>query len=387
MKKLTPAAQAALRAIFQTEPVSVYINRGSTGFAKPRIKLYGPPQLRRQTFELLKALGYIRLLGQDDLKELWDISEDGLAVLVEVDPKIARIEPTFQKRRLETPFETFGYDGVGLMGRRNSSSTTGGTPSVVGPWAPPDQFVETENKSTPRALSCAENVLRKFSNTGIERVTLGNLANGCLEIIEEYLTTATGSIRADIILQATKNEGWGIQLKLVERSFDANVPEYDLEVLNRILSKLSKKTMTEETNENSVIFLVSTSRRKSSKKIGPSRIPSEFSIVELIDRIRSAVVEIRPDRLSHPHVLRCRFAERQEIRNRKQCVGVVDFAWEKEHGSYYVSMRKQLGGAGSIKANSAFQKSANEYFENIKLTVPPFRSLKISLPFETPAKY
>jgi len=49
-------------------------------------------------------------------------------------------------------------------------------------------------------------------------------------------------------------------------------------------------------------------------------------------------------------------------------------------------MRKQLGGAGSIKANSAFQKAANEYFENIKLTVPPFRSLKISLPFETPAK-
>lgn len=377
MKKLTPAAQAALRAIFETKPVSVYISRDSTGFAKPRVKIYGPPQLKRQTFERLKALGYIRLLGQDDFKELWDISEDGLAVLVEVDPQIARIEPTFQKRRLDTPFEIFGYDGIGLIGRQSSSSPTGGTPSVVGPWTSPDQFVETENIATSGALSCAENVLRKFSNTGIERVTLGNLANGCLEIIEEYLTTATGSIRADIILQATKNEGWDIQLELVERSFDANVPEYDLEILNRTLSTLSSKIITEETNENAVIFLVSTSRRKSSNKIRPARICSEFSILELIDQIRSVVFEIRPDRLSHPHVLRCRFAEQQETRNRKQCVGVVDFAWEKEHGSYYVSMRKQLGGAGSIKANSSFQKAANEYFENIKLTVPPFRSLKI----------
>lgn len=118
-KKITPAAQGALRAVFESEPVSVYISRGFSGCATPKVKIVGPTQLRRQTFERLKALDYMRLLGRDDFKEIWDISEAGLAVLVEVDPEIAGIEPIFLKRRLDAPLEVYRHDDLGLIGRPN----------------------------------------------------------------------------------------------------------------------------------------------------------------------------------------------------------------------------------------------------------------------------
>ena len=90
-------------------------------FSKDKATIWATSQLFSSLVKMNDNLEVIPLVAKK-----WDISEDGLAVLVEVDPEMARIAPAFQKRRLDTPFETFGYDEIGLIGRPSSRSPTGG---------------------------------------------------------------------------------------------------------------------------------------------------------------------------------------------------------------------------------------------------------------------
>ena len=102
-KKISPAVQAALHAILKSGPFKVYASRGFTGFARPRLHIYGPPQLSPQTFRRLKNAEFVRQLMEDDLKSIWDISGAGIEALRLADSEIAAIGSQFQERRLETP--------------------------------------------------------------------------------------------------------------------------------------------------------------------------------------------------------------------------------------------------------------------------------------------
>jgi hypothetical protein len=115
--KLPLAQRSALKQILREGPFLVYVTRGFTGFAEPHVTIYGPKGLSRQTFERLKRRDYLRRLGQDDFKELWDISGNGVDAIAEADAEVAQIEPSFVKRRLSVPYEIYGYDKIRLITR------------------------------------------------------------------------------------------------------------------------------------------------------------------------------------------------------------------------------------------------------------------------------
>ncbi len=122
--KLTKKKTIVLKHLLNQRPFDVYIHRGFTGFANPRLQiLSGAEGLNVAAFNWLKKRDFVRKLATDDFKELWDISETGIAALQEVDDQTADIDTRFLARRLQSPFNNYAFDSIGLIGLRHKRPT------------------------------------------------------------------------------------------------------------------------------------------------------------------------------------------------------------------------------------------------------------------------
>ena len=299
----------------------------------------------RQSFERLKALGLIRRLGVDDFKALWDISEEGLSALIEVDPHIARVEPALREKRLNAPFETYGFDGLGLINRRGQIFPASGTVVTSGNWGSEGQFEHTESVSLSAARASAGSM--GLDRIGVTSVKPGRLANACLEILEKYLAASSGAIRGDLKIGPVGSRACTIHVELIAKSADANIPEHDRSSLNELFSHLASRITAEDMGEDIAAEVSVSIRRKANGKIQLARLPDHFSISELTNRIRTAIVEVRPARLGQS-LLKCRFGGVWDHGRPTGKVGLINFEWGTSRSSFWGrGGNRTLGGSAS----------------------------------------
>ncbi len=123
MTKLTKAKSFALKSLLNQGPFFVYIHRGFTGLANPRLQIdEAPAGFNVAAFNWLKERGFVRHLKTDDFKEMWDISQLGLLALQEEDEQTANIDARLLRRRLDSPFDNYVHDSIGLIVLRHNRS-------------------------------------------------------------------------------------------------------------------------------------------------------------------------------------------------------------------------------------------------------------------------
>ena len=81
------------------------------------------------TFRSLRNKGWIRQLGRDCVKELWDISSPGVDTLATYELAYSDIHPKLVERRLQASKEVWAYDTLGFLTRKGRSKR-GMSPSI-----------------------------------------------------------------------------------------------------------------------------------------------------------------------------------------------------------------------------------------------------------------
>ncbi len=372
-KSVSPAERAALTAILREGSFSVGVMRGFTGYARPRLRIYGPSQLSTRTFLRLRNAGLVRQIMQDDLKEIWDISRDGIESLRSVDIELAALNPEFYRRRLETPTEVWFFDEIGLARRRTEAkhNNRGESLQRIGH----DQKVE-ETNTIPSTLAQAQFAISQKKLASAES-GLELLVNECLAVADTFLKAKEGAARIDLEIAFSGREPTKATCTYTGLSFDAGVSETENIHLKSLISSLCQNQAADLAAGDKICVHVSTQRRKVDGAIEAARIPETVSFCSVLKRVRSALLELGPDGLCKRPVLTIRYGRRPPIRGRggPATIVPVEIEWSRSNGS---ASRHALEGRGAVKANAAVWRAAGQLSG---VTRPPCRALTFQIEF------
>jgi hypothetical protein len=348
-ENLTPAEKANLQRIFRNGPFEVYVNRGFTGFANPRVQIYGADGLLRQIFERLRKKCWIRPLGEDDLKGLWDISEDGISALVRFDPIFIEIHPDLIARRLNTPFDVFKFDNLGLIKRisETSRSRDNYTDNIIALGvSQSDTRFEDANEKTSR------NVAINLNEKG---VSLGGRINNLIKLTERLLLEESGSLVTHINLRTKGDEILHYHSFIKGRS-------YDVTSIDRISKKFSERVSLNENKSKSDVkwtecpaYLRLVIERKKNGTLRSGRLAKDFSLLSLIDDVRLSIANVVPEALKVGSCDSVDLAFGARRTGSSENFGVQKLAWLSHRNGYKRNLRRAIKGKNAIKAATAIQ--------------------------------
>ena len=370
-EKLTPAEKANLQRIFRNGPFEVYVNRGFTGFANPRVQISGADGLLRQIFERLRKKCWIRPLGEDDLMGLWDISEDGISALVRFDPTFIKIHPEFIARRLNTPFDVFKFDSLGLIKRTSETprSRDNYTDNIIA--------LGVSQSDTPLEDTNEETSSDVAINLNEKGVSLGRRINNLIKLTERLLLEESGSLVTHIHLRTKGDEILHYHSSIKGRS-------YDVTSIDRISKKLSECVSLNENKSISDVkwtecpaYLRLVIERKKNGTLRSGHLAKDFSLLSLIDDVRRSIANVVPEALK---VGSCDsvYLEFGARRTRdSESFHVQKLAWLSHRNGYKRNLKRAIKGKNAIKAATAIQRVGVHYGIDPRL----LRQLHITVTF------
>jgi len=336
---LTPALTAALVAVFESGAFPVYEWRGVHGFAALRVRIYEPPGMTTRAFKRLRDLGFLRIVIDDNFKQIWDISEAGIRALRGVNDSVRALSPQFERKRLAAGESAFERDYSSFATRRRPPESAALSASVH-PFTPTNALATP----APQALTAAD-VRSQVANERLHKRqwSLGVLANECLEIIAAFLAQQVGSSRVTLALDFRGQQLVQSFVSYAPRSFDAPIPPETLSHLAGLLASACALQSSGLREGDSARIEFSLSRRKRDGAIRFDRLPEDAEIRDIVDEIRAAVLEVAPAGLAARPYLRVGLW------------GVGNIEWSSNEG---YRGPHALRGPGRVKVNRAIWRAA-----------------------------
>jgi hypothetical protein len=333
-RALTPALAAVLSAVLESGPFPVYEWRGTLGYSKLRIRVYEPPPMTSRTFKRLRELGLVRKVVDDDFKQIWDISPSGIEALRRSNDAVRALLPQFAEKRLDWGARAYAKDGYGLATKVRQAAPASGSATLhhLGPAA--EQIKVSLSRQTAADARCAAS----GEKLRLGHLTLGALANECLDIIAAFLADQTGSIRVKLKLEFAGQQPVKSSVTYAPRSFDAPVAADDISHLGQLLASICELQPSGLRGEDKAFIECIIMRRKRDGAVRFGRLPEDAEIRSTTEAIRAAVREVAPAGLANKPYLRVWLC------------GGGNIEWSS-NGHY--GGRRALFGQGCVKANRA----------------------------------